>query len=59
MTVSDMVAAGFTMKDVLRQARRAAIFAMLIKTDGNQCEAARKLKIHRNTVFRIAHRKEI
>jgi len=50
--VDDMVAGGVCYEDARREFEKKFIAQVLIKADGNLCQAADLLGIHRNTLSR-------
>jgi len=50
--VAEMVERGIRFEDALGAFERTFIAAVLARTDGNLGEAARRLRIHRNTLRR-------
>jgi Fis family transcriptional regulator, factor for inversion stimulation protein len=50
--VSEMVERGILFEDALQAFEKTFIVAVLDRTDGSLVEAARELRIHRNTLSR-------
>ncbi|HSK09888.1 MAG TPA: helix-turn-helix domain-containing protein [Vicinamibacterales bacterium] len=50
--VNEMIERGILFEDGVQAFERAFIAAVLARTDGNICEAARQLRVHRNTLAR-------
>ena len=48
----DLQARGITYEEAVNEFRRHFISAVLSEENGNQCRAARRLKMHRNTLAR-------
>lgn len=48
-----MKEAGMGLPEMVTTFRLEAVILTMLKMDGNQCRAARELKIHRNTLSRI------
>lgn len=51
--LSAIAPAEFGLLELTREVRFARVRQVLIQTHGNQCAAARKLQIHRNSLSRI------
>lgn len=51
--VVQMYASGISYDEAVREFRRRYIQEVLSRNKGNQCKAARELKVHRNTLSRM------
>lgn len=54
-TVHEMVMNNLTLEEALREFRKRWIVQVLEAHQGNQCHAARELRIHRNTLRTLIH----